>query len=377
MTKSIIIDFHAGCIGALSDALITCEENFQILSLSSHNSFLPEYVKDRIIIGSRRKLFLARVFGVRSNVLRGKLTPKDLLSLRINYRSIFKPKFDLAWVMFPPSIYFQVLKSKIAKHTVIIASHRMDLWISEPKERQEFWERLKNDIQEGSVSVFAANRFDAKYIEYFLGREIQIVNYPYAYVKNSLLEAEAKKSGDWMLEPLIGPAHVDTGSPVFKSISEHFSPPIKSIKQYYPNYQLSDLSLHKAIIVLPYSIYSISIEELIRLGVPLLFPSINWLVQNSLLTDVRLWPIYGNKDDILEFSKGSDVDPNSDNDSNFRNWIRYSSWIGKSNIHIWDSLQQLTDILNRLHTLPSNVMTNYDALEFRDALSQVKFLAQT
>ena len=180
---------------------------------------------------------------------------------------------------------------------------------------------------------------------------------------------------------LIGPAHLDLKQEVLQNLIKNlytkFGVELQGIKQVYSTYSLTDLVEHKAFIVIPYSTYSISISELAALGVPLLFPTDRWLNESNLLEDVRLWPVYADKSEIMKFSK--DLDPRSPNSENFtKEWLEFASWKYLPNVWYWDSVEELFELIHLLEKLDKSKVNenqlNYEVLKKEKFLSLVNSL---
>ena len=234
------------------------------------------------------------------------------------------------------------MNSKIAIKTIVVISHRMDMGIRLPSKRKAFWQKIKRDLNSGLVTFVAANAYDAKYFEYYTETAIPVVEISAAYIQIPLTAAE--------MPVLIGPSHVSEASLLVERI-KNVLPNIRTIKETYPSYTFDDLSKHKAFILLPYSIYSISIMELSRLGVPLLIPTDELMLDLSLLNDVTLFPLYGTKEEIYEFELPCTLEnpgPNCDCFTCRKFWLQFAFWKQLPNVIYWNSISELKLLVEEL-----------------------------
>jgi hypothetical protein len=94
---------------------------------------------------------------------------------------------------------------------------------------------------------------------------------------------------------------------------------------------------------------------LAALGVPLLFPTDRWLSESNILQDVRLWPVYANKSEIMKLPK--DLNPSSPNSENFmKKWLQFTSWKSQTNVWLWDSVVELYELICRLESVNQSQM---------------------
>jgi hypothetical protein len=256
--------------------------------------------------------------------------------------------YDVAWISFPPGLYSRVKKAGIAKQVVVNLGHRFDLWFSDHAAREIFHEKFRKDVMRGEVKVFSTNKFDQEYLKYYLNIYTELLEPTFPYVTESLMD----NSVDMDLPILIGPVHIDLNYGVVPEVVSNINSAlgiagsIISIRDYYSNYSFQQLVRHKGFVLFPYSIFSISMSELATLGRPLFIPSNSWLDRMKILTDVQLWPIYSNKQEVMKFTADqNNLSPNAD--ALHFSWINYASWHSFPNVYYWNSTEELIDLLTK------------------------------
>ena len=112
--------------------------------------------------------------------------------------------------------------------------------------------------------------------------------------------------------------------------------------------------------MLPYSIYSISILELSNLRIPLYFPTDELIIQLGLLKDVRLHPLYADKDAVMSFEVlncNEVANPNCDCFSCQIHWLKFAYWKDLDNVIYWTSVEDLASKLKIISLEGSSVTT--------------------
>ena len=340
--RSLVVDFHAGCIHSLYSTLEQDHET-HIASYSQHDFVIEKILRKPGIQAGRLtslRLTLA-LFGPLGLLQKFQNTKRALVDRRTFFG---KPLYDIVWCCFPPGIYMNLVNSRIAAKTIVVISHRMDMGIHAPKDRANFWSKVKSDLSSCKVTFVAANQYDAKYFEYYTNVMVPIVEIqtPYSKVAVGIPELPA----------LIGPSHINSDLSLVKAIKEAF-PNIQTIKECYPSYGFDQLSRHKAFIILPYSVYSISMLELSNLGVPILVPSDELLLSVGLLNDVTLFPLYGNQQDIKKFENecsAKNPGPNCDCITCRKHWLQFAFWKSLPNAVSWNSISELKSLMEEIES---------------------------
>lgn len=370
--KSLIVDFHAGCISTLASSLKAASCDVEIASFSAHNFVLAENGFRDLVLPNRKLMKLKRKLGLGRPLQ--KFYPvshrNSVMGSRLVLPRRGSPTYDLAWVQFPPGLYRRVLASGIAKHVVVYVSHRMDLWLSNAKDRERFWEEFTADWLSKKISVVSSNRFDAEYIKYYTGMTPAVLEPRALYIQWKVPQIASRP------EILLMPSGLPLASDGIREVLG-ISQEIAPLRTIYPRYSLEDLRAHGAAIFIPYSVYSITLVELIEMGTTLFIPSARWLIDNELLNDVQLFPLYADANQIREFHP-DDVDfdgggPN-DPDREIRlKWSDHAYWKNKTNVHIWDTPEELGRLVSgflkksQLRDLPRNS----ELQEWRDLVSEI------
>jgi hypothetical protein len=173
-------------------------------------------------------------------------------------------------------------------------------------------------------------------------------------------------------EILISPVNVNKVLP-FESISHMnnlakylgYNLIFSDIKTIYKNYNYYDLVKHKANVLFPYSVFSISMIELYELNIPTFVPSDNLLLESGIMNDVSLFPLYCDESYMKVLDKPNNISPhkfspNSYNINDKKYWLQYSYFKQKNNIIYWDSPE---DLFTKLTTLNFNTISNNMKIE--------------
>ena len=122
------------------------------------------------------------------------------------------------------------------------------------------------------------------------------------------------------------------------------------IRDAYKGYhELNQLAHHPAVIILPYSVFSYSQEELYDLNIPYFFPSVNFLIQSRIIYDhVLPWWIGPKLYKTIETDLEDDESPNCESEAAQRKWLPYSSMYQRENIVVFDDL---ADLARKIHTI--------------------------
>jgi len=111
------------------------------------------------------------------------------------------------------------------------------------------------------------------------------------------------------------------------------------LRDLYKKYNWHDIASHQAIVLVPYTISSMSMAEYYRLNVPLLMPSLRLTVQWELEHSVLLERIYGNPQRLSK--SAISYDPNSRTIDDILYWLPFSDWLQWPHIVLFDSPEDL------------------------------------
>ncbi|MEY2620392.1 MAG: hypothetical protein RIT26_212 [Pseudomonadota bacterium] len=160
----------------------------------------------------------------------------------------------------------------------------------------------------------------------------------------------------------------------------------QSIREAYPNGQATPerLSCHPAVVISPYSAFSISMIELYQLNLPMFVP-VNGLLVDA-MADVRLHPIYQGKRWVegleAEYAEraramGMPYSPNSPEPDAQRHWIEQMFFNQVPHVQRFD---QAKDLLNQLYAADlsewQHRMRSFNAEFFKQAASTWQGLTQ-
>jgi hypothetical protein len=246
----------------------------------------------------------------------------------------------------------------------------MDLWLSDAKDREKFWEEFSSDWAGNKISVVSSNNFDAEYIEYFTGMRPVVLEPRALYARATQAQTVSRS------EILLMPSGLPLGSAAIGEVLK-ISKEIVPLRSLYPSYSLDDLRAHRAVILIPYSVYSITLVELMELGIALFIPSARWLIENDLFNDVQLFPLYADEHQIRQFppdSSASDGRGPNESDTEIRQiWANHSYWLNKPNVHVWDSPEELKSLMSSFLLNPHDVVRIQDSesLAWKNFLSEI------
>ena len=122
------------------------------------------------------------------------------------------------------------------------------------------------------------------------------------------------------------------------------------VRNVYSNYTFKDLQKYPAVIIFPYSAYSMSMIEFYELNIPFFVPSINFAIQHSLLRDRCLYPTYCKKKEYIQMEEdyGDDNSPNSYSEKAQKLWLKYAYCYRQENVIIFDNFEDLFEKISHL-----------------------------
>ena len=290
------------------------------------------------------------------------LTPQQLehFSLSCSNDPVFKRFFrnvDCIATSFPPRLAHlaRIFADRFNLRLIILSGHRFNLRVNSSAEN----ELIKNTILEAHQNpqhIFAsASFYDSMYSKHYLNIE------PKPLFNFSFHITQKIESSDNNIV-LLGPVNADVDlvqqkiSLEYKQFCDRNNLTSKfifrSIRNAYPEYyELSQLARHPAVIILPYSVFSYSQEELYDLNIPYFVPSVNFLIQSGIVEDRVLYDkpyLSLGSYKTMESDFEDDGSPNCRNEAAQRKWLSYSSFYQRENAIIFDNL---TDLACKIHTV--------------------------
>jgi hypothetical protein len=351
--KSLVVDFHSGCIQAIVDAVAPNESNLEILSFSGHNHLIKELLDKHRVSRLDRLLVIYFVFGIRGIVFRRFRVIRNAIKKRKAIPWMFGIRYQNIWISFPPAMYQNLLKSQLSQTVSVLVSHRMDLWIDSKIVRNGFWEQMQRDIEKSNLRIVAASAYDSEYVKYYSGIDVPILTPHLSYISNLLNRSKP---------PLIGPSNIDADSLLVQEIQKQTG--FATIRQFYENYSYDDLSRHSTFILLPYSVYSISLLEIAMTGAPILVPSDRFILESEILHDVKLYPHYSSQlenEDHLQDSK-LNLSPNCYCNDCSLHWLKFANWKEFPNVFYWDNIEEINSLI------PFAIANSVDITDYRNEI---------
>ena len=343
--KSLIVDFHGGAISDLAATLLHLGHSVEILDVNPQTKLLGvNGLQDLRVVGIRRLYMLTKLG---SDVLfsRGKrkfiAASRRRRCFRKRWR-LGRPTYDFAWVTFPPPLVRRVVNANLGIKTVLYLAHRADLNLRTVAERSDYWSWLVESASKKDLIILSSNRYDAAYLAYYSGIQVPVVE-PWAAHMEAASTLETKTEA-----VLVAPKGLSRDwINLIRDATDRPLVPIEDLKSY----KLSDLRSFRSVIFVPYSVYSITLLELLNLGVPVLIPTNKFLLGNNLLDDFRLYPKYASKNEVLPFEnlheKVGATSPNTQDEVGALGWLELSFWENHPNVYRWENESDLARLLER------------------------------
>ncbi len=248
---------------------------------------------------------------------------------------------DFFWCSFSTSMAHIV--SSCDKPIILQLSFRYEGYIyTKKKEKIRLQNKLLSLKEKGQLTIIASNEYDRQYFKYFTGQDIDKIPLCGDYIK-----PRYKPKNNTIL---IGTGrHYRSGyginNQVKNALNKQSTFSIKTIKEYSGNYfKYEDLCECKAIIVIPYTVYTGAIVEYLSMGIPMFFPSprlmAHWHVTYFNLVERNNIP-YPTQNSSISGIDDKIPDPNNDIDfHSVYHWMKYCEWYNWP-IETFDSLEEL------------------------------------
>lgn len=240
---------------------------------------------------------------------------------------------------FPPS-YVDALK-KLPPHVALFLNigHRIQICVS--PQLIEFTRRIIEMKHDPRYTIAAMSEYDFHYMRYYTGLEPLRLPVISQHIPQRLRDAAYAPRNRVVL---IGPSHntstiigFDNDLARLNRMSASFAAryglqpyTFNYIKSVYPNDQatMENLAGHPAVLMNPYSAFSISMVELYHLNIPFFVPDDSLLV--NAMGDVRLYPLYSDKEAVARLeaeypvsSSGYPYSPNDESPEAQRYWLQF------------------------------------------------------
>ncbi len=241
---------------------------------------------------------------------------------------------------FPPS--YVVTLEKLPPHVSLFLNiaHRIHISVS-PDHLADFRKRIVEMTRNPRYTIATMSEYDFHYMRYYTGLELLRLPVISQHIPQKLRDAAyAPKSR----VVLIGPSHntstiIGFGNDLARLnrmsasfAARHRLKPytFSFIRSVYPDDQatMENLAQHPAVLINPYSAFSISMVELYHLNIPFFVPDDSLLV--NAMGDVRLYPIYQSQEAVARLevaypvsSSGYPYSPNDESPDAQRYWLQF------------------------------------------------------
>lgn len=328
--RILISDFHAGCQLWQTSVLEQLGYEVVLQSFSGHSMFIDDKYKETIISSQ--------------------ISIKNLTDKCINEHDISRLEmFDTCIVSFPPKFIdlFSNVNFKIPP--ILNCAHRLHI---HTEYDTSFVNRIKEKVESNSIVLCSMSKYDTEYIKHYTGitpTELDVVCFhvpyklPYAPYRDEIL---------------VGPCHVGNLSP-FSSLLEMnitaknmgYNLNFGTLPSLYGRFSYENILAHRAVVIFPYSAFSISMVEIYELNIPMFVPSPNIIIKMGLMNDVCLYPCYFTEEhtrliDTPDKSSVHMYSPNSYNTEDKLYWLNFAYFMQKKNIIFWDSVTDLFEKIN-------------------------------
>lgn len=241
---------------------------------------------------------------------------------------------------FPPSYVVTLEKLPSQVSLFLNIGHRIHISVS-PNQLVDFTHRIIRMTRDPRYTVAAMSEYDFHYMRYYTGLEPLRLPVISQHIPQELREAPYAPLNRVVL---VGPSH-NTGTIIgfdndldrLNRLSAAFAArhglepyTFRFIKSVYPDDQatMENLAKHPAVLMNPYSAFSISMVELYHLNIPFFVPDDSQLV--DAMGDVRLYPIYQSEEAVARLeeeypvsSSGYPYSPNDESPDAQRYWLKF------------------------------------------------------
>jgi hypothetical protein len=269
---------------------------------------------------------------------------------------------DLSHILcsFPPSYITTFEKLPLQVSLLLNMGHRIHI-VSSPIEFTKRVIEMKGDRR---YTIAAMSEYDFQYTRYYTGIEPLRLPVISEHIPQKLRDAAYAPQNRVVL---IGPSHntntiigFDNDLERLNSLSASFAArhglqpyTFSYIKSVYPNDNatMENLAKHPAVLMNPYSAFSISMVELYHLNIPFFVPADPMLV--NAMGDVRLHPLYHDKETVARLeaaypvaASGYPYSPNDESPDAQRYWLQFMFFNQVKHAQHWTDPE---DLFRRLY----------------------------
>ncbi len=273
-------------------------------------------------------------------------------------------KLRHAMCSFPPSRVEALAKLPTSVKLILNIGHRIHIDVA-PDRLEEITAAVRAMASDPRYVLATMSEYDYHYTKYYTGVELLRLPVVCAHLAPAMLDGPYAPANRTVL---IGPSHnLDTIIGFDNDLAElnrqsaayaarhDFEPyGFEFIKKVYPGNTASpeNLARHPAVLMNPYSAFSISMVELYQMNLPFFVPSDELLVDR--MGDVRLCPIYQKQEAVDELDRQHPVagtgylfSPNDASPDAQRLWLKHMYFNQVENAQRWSTPQELFDKLYR------------------------------
>ncbi len=259
---------------------------------------------------------------------------------------------------FPPSYIATLEKLPSQVNLILNIGHRIHICLS-AKHLTDFTKRIIEMKEDPRFTIATMSEYDFHYMRYYTGLEPLRLPVISQHISQKLRDTPYAPRNRIVL---IGPSHNTSTIIGFNNnlaqlnrLSAAFAAryglkpyTFSFIKALYPDDQatVENLAKHPAVLMNPYSAFSISMIELYHLNIPFFVPDDSLLI--NAMGDVRLHPLYHSKEAvaILEneypvSSSGYPYSPNDESPEAQRYWLKFMFFNQVKNAQHWSTPEDL------------------------------------
>ncbi len=261
-------------------------------------------------------------------------------------------RHDTYLVSFPPSLarLFLDLAERYDKRLILNLGHRFNIGIYTKKENDSMIRLLEYIHRHPRHILAAGSEYDVQYVRYYLGIEPEKLPLCCFHVEAAV---RSPKSNVILVGPGASPKGTVDRLNAKARNSTGKAMQFANIKEVYPHYDLEDLANHPAVVIFPYSAFSMRMLELYELNVPFFVPNPDLLLEYKTMYDRALFPVYCtekqcarmNEGQVWPNLSGGVPSPNSYENTAQKYWFQFCFFYRTKNAIIWDSEEDLLEKL--------------------------------
>ena len=308
----------------------------KFFSIGTHASLLEEIAGTLRLLGHivESVSFSAHewIFGRQPAASCGPITKENwATSDPATFAKWFAPRageFDAVIASYPASM--AMLFRDVPKPIIVYAAARYEgPW----QEDAEKWGALNDFLRSKRVRLAANNRYDAGYLAHFLGRNPLLIPCRCDYV------------GGARWRPYEGPLVAKTRDSKALTLALAEVPNLRTVGSHY---NFADLARALAIVHLPYNASTMSGIEQYRMGIPLLVPTADFLMdlrrEVGMLSELS-WPRTSRAWSMRPAETALAPDPNAKDEVSVRCWLHKADYYTAPGVIQFGSWEHLRELL--------------------------------